>query len=311
MPTMPNENRDPLLELTFDSMCVLSADGRFHGVNKNLRETLGVSLEELGESNFLSVLHLDDLTSTIGALQLLKTGSKTVEFEARINTANGYVWMLWRCHVRDPETGTIYTTASNIDRTKHLEIALYNLKNFDERTGLLNRDKFFEQLDQMTEDSRTDLAPFSLVMVGLEEVRTVNETFGYRAGDLLLKAFANRLRECAESGMPVARFAGDQFAIAIPSADFDLVDYKVGNLLKTLTESYKLDDDGLRCTIGVSVGVETVVNAQHSTAVLVRNADTALQVARHQPSTKRYSWFSELDKSVIESLEPAGLRQSA
>lgn len=308
---MPDENHDPLLELTFDSLCVLSADGRFHGANKNLRDTLGFTLDELGKTNFLSILHLDDVTSTVGALQLLKAGSKTVEFEARINSAKGYIWMLWRCHVRDPQEGKIYTAASNIDKAKRLEIDLYNIRNFDERTGLLNRDKFFEQLDQLTEDSRTELAPFSLVMVGLEEIRTVNETFGSRVGDLLLKSFAERLQKNAESGMPVSRFAGDQFAIVVPAAEFEVVVKKVDALLRSLTETYELDDKGLRCTIGVSIGIETVINAHHSTSVLVRNADMALQVARTQPGNSRYRWFSQVESDALAAIQPAALRQSA
>jgi diguanylate cyclase (GGDEF)-like protein len=126
-----------------------------------------------------------------------------------------------------------------------------------------------------------------------------------------LKEFAKRLQKAAESGMPVSRFAGDQFAIVVPAAEFEAVVRKVDSLLRALTETYELDSDGLRCTIGVSVGIETVVNAHHSTSVLVRNADMALQVARNQPGNSRYRWFSQVEGDVLASLEPAALRQSA
>lgn len=305
---MANQSRDPLMELTFDLMCVLSADGRFHGVNKNFRETLGFTPQDVSKASFLHILHRDDVTSTVGALQLLKSGSKTVEFDARIRGHQGYIWMRWRCHVRDPKEGKIYTVAQNIDQAKRLEIELYQLQNFDERTGLLNRDKLFEQLDQLTDDSRSGLIPFSLVMIGLEEVQSVNETFGHHVGDLLLKSFASRLQDAAASGMPVARFAGDQFAIVIPSIDYDVVDSKVDALLRAITEPYSLD--GLRCTIGASMGLETVTHAKHSAALLIRNADKALDIARKN-SSEKYCWYPQVASGASEAAQPDALRQSA
>lgn len=305
---MTDTSTDPLLELTFDLMCVLSADGRFHGVNKNLKDTLGIAPADLSNTNFLGTLHHQDVTSTVGALQLLKSGSKTVEFEARLKTPSGYQWMQWRCHVRDPEEGKIYTVATNIDKAKKLEIELYALKNFDERTGLLNRDKLFERLDQLSSDSRTCDATFSLVMIGLEEVKSVNDTFGHHVGDLLLKSFATRLQNSARKGMPVARFAGDQFALVLPSIDFETVDREVDSLLRTITEPYTLD--GIRCTIGACIGLETVTHAQHSAALLIRNADKALRQAQ-SAGKNRYSWYSQTEGTAVETTQADTLRQSA
>lgn len=304
---MPKESCEIMLENTFDLMCVISADGGFLGVNENICETLGCSIDELSDANFLHILHPEDVTSTMGALQLLKTGSKTVEFEARIRSTNGYLWMQWRCHVRDPKEGKIYTVAQNIDSAKRLEVELYQLRTFDERTGLLNRNKLFEQLDQLTADSRSGLLTFSLLMVSLEELRPVNDTFGHHVGDLLLKAFANRLKASSSKGMPVARFTGDQFAITIPSVDVKEIDDTVKALLDALTQPYSLD--GLRCTIGASIGIESVTHAQHSAALLIRNSDKALQATRECGG--RYNWYSHLEGSQPPRGDSTSLRQSA
>jgi diguanylate cyclase (GGDEF)-like protein len=63
--------------------------------------------------------------------------------------------------------------------------------------------------------------PFGLVMVDLDEFKTVNDTFGHQAGDRLLREIAGALQAGARDTDAVFRYGGDEFVIVLPRSDPD------------------------------------------------------------------------------------------
>jgi diguanylate cyclase (GGDEF)-like protein/excisionase family DNA binding protein len=85
----------------------------------------------------------------------------------------------------------------------------------DDLTGLLNHGTFQEFLAQRTRES----TPFSLIMLDLDDFRTVNNELGHQVGDQLLRAIADALLRAGRDSDHVFRYGGDEFTFLLPGTD--------------------------------------------------------------------------------------------
>ncbi|SFR46944.1 diguanylate cyclase/phosphodiesterase [Marinobacter gudaonensis] len=145
----------------------------------------------------------------------------------------------------------------------------------DELTGLLGRREFERMLDQQLarqEDER------SLVRLDLRRFRLLNDTAGYQAGDETLKRVADILREHVGDGMPVARLAGNEFAMLVPS-EHALTASE--GLVKAI-EQAEFSFEGRTYRLSASVGVVPTLPALVSAERWLRASEQALGAAREK-----------------------------
>ncbi|MDY6841694.1 MAG: DUF1631 family protein, partial [Pseudomonadota bacterium] len=145
----------------------------------------------------------------------------------------------------------------------------------DELTGLLGRREFERTLDQQLarrEDER------SLVRLDLRRFRLLNDTAGYQAGDETLKRVADILRSHVGDGMPVARLAGNEFAMLVPSES-------AGDAARDLiraVEAAEFSFGGRDYRLSVSAGVVPSLPALASAERWLRASEQALAASRQQ-----------------------------
>lgn len=104
-------------------------------------------------------------------------------------------------------------TAIRFDVTpqKEAEQRLWKLANIDALTGLANRRRFMELLEEATRRHQT----FATVILDLDNFKDVNDSEGHDAGDRLLQSIAGRLRAALETDEDVGRLGGDEFALLL------------------------------------------------------------------------------------------------
>jgi diguanylate cyclase (GGDEF)-like protein/PAS domain S-box-containing protein len=183
------------------------------------------------------------------------------------------------------------TTIHDINERKREEQALQHRAFHDELTGLPNRAMFMEELNRAK--FRTDRfeGMFSLLFVDLDAFKQVNDTYGHRIGDLLLREVATRLRVSLRESDLVARLGGDEFVILLESKQGDqseeaaLVAQKV---LSALTPVCILD--GLQLHITASIGISRYPHDGTELGELLRRADAAMYTAKEQGN--RYTFAS-------------------
>ena len=153
----------------------------------------------------------------------------------------------------------------------------------DPLTALLNRRYFQERMSEEMERSRRHLLPLSLIMMDLDNFKSINDTHGHLIGDEVLKISARCLRHCIRTIDVAARYGGEEFTIILPQtnkSDAAVIAERVCSEVRKL--DIPLDQDGLRIPLTASVGLATFPDDADSIEELIRNADIALYQAKTQ-----------------------------
>ena len=102
-------------------------------------------------------------------------------------------------------------------RTAELEY----LASYDPLTGLLNRRAILGRLDRELSPDREGHRRLGCIMIDLNQFKTVNDTLGHAAGDVVLKDMAVRIKSCLRQGDDLGRLGGDEFLVVAPGADVE------------------------------------------------------------------------------------------
>ncbi len=95
--------------------------------------------------------------------------------------------------------------------------ALCDLSSRDPLTGLVNRRQFELALAREIDRVARAGEPALLLMLDIDRFKSVNDTHGHAAGDLVIQSVANSLLDCVRPMDTVARFGGEEFAIILPN----------------------------------------------------------------------------------------------
>jgi diguanylate cyclase (GGDEF)-like protein len=161
------------------------------------------------------------------------------------------------------------------------EEAMRRLAYTDWLTGMPNRARFRDALQDAIANAQIAQHGVAVIMLDLDRFKHVNDVLGYAMGDLLLKAVAQRLTgEVVREGDMVARLGGDEFALLLPGADASTALVVAQRLAASFERALTLDEQ----TVDLSAGVGIACWPDHATdadSLLVR-AEIAMYSAKRK-----------------------------
>lgn len=172
-------------------------------------------------------------------------------------------------------------------RLEEANAELVNLAITDPLTGLLNRRKFEELLENEVARARR-YGPLALLMIDLNLFKQVNDRYGHQAGDEVLKAVARLLRSCCRETDACARPGGDEFAVILPHTDGAAAQVVRDRILKE-TSRTSVPIGGQALPLSLSIGIASSTEA-HGAVALVAAADADMyrvkQASRAEPAIR-------------------------
>jgi diguanylate cyclase (GGDEF)-like protein len=175
-------------------------------------------------------------------------------------------------------TGGWVATHKDITEQRKAEAKIEYMAHHDALTDLPNRLQLHEQLRQMLSSTRQGIQ-VAVFCLDLDRFKDVNDALGHPVGDLLLKAVADRLRQCIRDTDLVARLGGDEFAImqAGASQPKDATSL-ASRLIEVIGAPYELG--GNQVTVELSIGIALAPGDGLHPDLLLKNADLALYRAK-------------------------------
>lgn len=167
----------------------------------------------------------------------------------------------------------------DITERKRVEEEIRYRANYDQLTGLPNRDLLVERLTQAIRQSQRGHRHLALLFVDLDHFKQVNDTLGHALGDHLLQQAAERLRHCVRESDTVARQGGDEFVVLLQDIEHPRDAAQVASKIIDLLEDPFLLD-GHAAHIGASVGITLYPEDGEDVLTLFRNADLAMYRAK-------------------------------
>ena len=240
-------------------MALIDMAGHFLQVNDALCRVTGYKRGELTLMSARELSLPDDLESDALQLQELIDGHVTsYQCEKRYLHAWGHsFWVLVTVSlVRDNRGQPLHLISQCLDisERKELERRLEHLIDHDFLTGLLNRRRFEQALAQETKSAARYGGQGAVMLIDLDHFKEVNDRFGHKSGDDLLKTVAAALKERIRATDMLARLGGDEFGIILPQADENQAQVVAEEVVKTLRRHAAMQNETL-IPVTASVGV--------------------------------------------------------
>lgn len=122
----------------------------------------------------------------------------------------------------------------------------------DRLTELFNRGEIESRLKQSVEDMREQGKPVSVIMIDLDNFKSINDTFGHETGDHVLKTMAKVLKDCIRQGDAAGRWGGEEFLVALPGVGVEEACRVAERIRRTICEKELLPDRQVTASLGVA-----------------------------------------------------------
>lgn len=311
-----------LAENSSDAIVCMGLDGSRRYASPAFTRLTGWSVEESLGERCDNIIHPDDRQILADVQSRLLSGAEdqVTSCLRYIRKDGSGVWVEGRARLlRDTNGDTqIISNVRDITdrRAAEDQVAVLNQKlarqaNTDGLTGLANRRRFDEALDQEWRRGAREETPLSLLMIDVDRFKLYNDRHGHQGGDACLRAVAAAMAQVARRPADLtARYGGEEFAILLPGVDAQGAAALARRVLAVVRATGIAHEDNTPAGVAtVSIGVATAIPSMAmeapSLAALVAGADAALYEAKRSGRNRMVAQAGPAPVDVPGTVVPA------
>jgi len=210
-------------------------------------------------------------------INLTKTNQLVDNFEVELNVQNSKQKTLWitlssRVFEMDGEL-VLYINFTNITAQKETEQELFIQASTDTLTGLYNRRQFSALTSQAFAMAAREKTPFCVIMLDIDHFKSINDTYGHDAGDIVLKHLSSVIKQTLRKSDIIARWGGEEFIVFLQNTLPEKSITPAQKLRKAVEEtSVSVGDQTIRFTISLGISTSQISDI----AIIQKEADLAL-----------------------------------
>ena len=245
---------------------------------------------------WLERVHPEDRTRVRAAIEGARNSvPELYEYEARLRCSDGsYRWMSVRGKTveRDSNGRATRMLGVRIDITdkKRAEEHIQHLAHYDTLTGLPNRTLLSERIATSISLAQNQRGYLALLVLDIDKLKNINDTFGQAIGDELLVEVARRVGSLAGDDDIVGRADSDTFVMMLSGAKTTRATRTAQRLLDTLSTPFRIR--GLELNVTSTIGIALFPTHGPDFETLLKCANTAMHRAKHN-GRNHYVFFTE------------------
>jgi diguanylate cyclase (GGDEF)-like protein len=173
--------------------------------------------------------------------------------------------------------------------------AALSLSRYDPLTGLYNRAYFFSVLDREIRRAARNGSRLAVLMLDLDDLKPVNDTFGHQRGDELLRAVTNAIERNVRSTDVAARYGGDEFVVLLSDTEPEgaLV---VAEKLRTDISNLAVGSAERPARTSASIGVVTYPDDGATMEGLIADVDKAMYEAKRRGKNQIVGYVTRTER---------------
>jgi len=168
-----------------------------------------------------------------------------------------------------------FSTTLLVDNINVAKRRIRALSDRDELTSIYNMRAFARLAEQEHDTASRMERPYAILMVDIEHLKTINDTYGHEAGSRAVKLVAEALARLTRSTDLVARYGGDEFIVMLSGANKDVAD-EVAQRVRNVVFSTTLEVDVKMVRIKANVGAASFPEQANNLQAVMAAADRAM-----------------------------------
>jgi len=280
--TASEERFRSLVQNSTDVVLLVGAGGVVRYASPGVTRLLGRQPDEIEGRPVVDLMGADSLDAITSATDAGGPVPPVLWRAQRADGTTAHLESVVSDRREDPAVAGLVLNTRDVTDRHEMEVALEHRANHDVLTNLANRDLFGHHVNRALATLRGRPGICAVILIDLDDFKTVNDSLGHSSGDTLLVEVSRRIAGTLDSDAIAARLGGDEFVVLVPAAASTT---QVEGLARRIVEmiARPLIVEGHELVVQACAGISVVDGSGGHTAIdLIREADLAMYAAKRR-----------------------------